>query len=607
MLGPLNESIDTSSQIDHSASQPQLERPKPPFQHVAASDDMELMSHSQAVPRPRATILRPLSQISIATTEESAKRCSDDEEVMRRISRLLRHPLTPTSQEFVGPDSKPLGVEVAINAYRRGELSSEDVDYDLVPPALRSLEEPPLEDVSPYCFENDAWNSLRDRQMGSVPLAAGLETPPADDTLMDHHTPMQTVKRHVETCPWQSPKQSSFFETMIQSLDEALPENGLRERISVDIAGNGPPAIDIANQSPHNHHDRPADAIMKVAFHSRRSQQLPFVSIDSTEGFPLAELTSQNPAPLHGPPIAPEWVEVLRSQLPQAHHLRDTISCSPDQASIHPALRYPATSSGQDIIEDDSCGSSTIRASVVSIARTEPERQSNNSTADTAPLLPSFLTESSPQRQTSDSTITSQIESAGTPSYNISTGVTDTEVVSKSNYSPAPIGTQNAKNCSGGKEGNKHVSWPTEGSPSMTQPGIRPKSVPEEVPNLSGTISDTRKRHHNRKSSKVNLARDETYSRAQSMLFAQRPPAPNKPRPSPDPSLQKPSERASKLVSNSKLAEFFGEDFTKVAEKSSIVLEREHDQMVRQLSGGKSKRLSGVGEDVKKGLRRLLG
>ena len=54
------------------------------------------------------------------------------------MEELLATPITPTSVEFKGPDGRPLGIEVAINAYRRGECSHGDVFKDCRPEKLAS-------------------------------------------------------------------------------------------------------------------------------------------------------------------------------------------------------------------------------------------------------------------------------------------------------------------------------------------------------------------------------------------------------------------------------------------------------------------------------------
>ena len=606
---------DITNQLHHSTSRSQLERSKLPLEHAPARDDVNMTSHSQPTPCSRATVVRPVSQLSVATTEGSVQRCDDDDEVMRRISRLLRHPLTPTSQEFVGPDSKPLGVEVAINAYRRGEFSSGDVDIDLVPPALRSLEEPDLQDASPFCYGNHQF-----RELDSPQTAPNY---PADDMSVDQLKSARTFEHELENRPWWSPFQNSFFENMIQSLDEALPETILCERRSSDdteITSSAIDKIERQDQLRSDCHNHLADPTRWPTVNKGHSRNLSLLSTDSAQGLTLTKLTSQNPGPpLHAPPIAPEWVEMLRSQLPQAHHLRDTISCSADQANIHPALRHPAKPPDQDKEEDDSCGSSTIRASILSSPTIDSNRGSDHSANDMASTFPTTPTKSLSRRQRSDNTRTGRLDSEDMLSEIISTAITDREGASEPTSKDVNGKCQPDVSCRNSPkrsspipgmqhteyptvmEGTKHVSWPTEGSSSMTQRGIRPKSIPDE------TTSGSWKPQHIRASSKATISKNETYSRAQSMLFAQRPLVPNRPRPSPNPSLRRPSNRGSKLVSNSKLADFFGEEYAQATEKTPVDLETKHDQMVRQLVGGRPKRLSGVGEDVKKGLKRLLG
>lgn len=78
---------------------------------------------------------RPGSFSSVADSEIFVPD-SPENEVDHRISRLLRSPVTSKSDHLRGPDGKPLGVEVAINAYHRGEYSTGFLDQGCLPSGL---------------------------------------------------------------------------------------------------------------------------------------------------------------------------------------------------------------------------------------------------------------------------------------------------------------------------------------------------------------------------------------------------------------------------------------------------------------------------------------
>jgi len=56
------------------------------------------------------------------------------------IQELLSIPITQTSEAFRGPDGMPLGIEVAVNAYARGEYSTGEIELDMLPEGLKILQ-----------------------------------------------------------------------------------------------------------------------------------------------------------------------------------------------------------------------------------------------------------------------------------------------------------------------------------------------------------------------------------------------------------------------------------------------------------------------------------
>lgn len=88
------------------------------------------------IPRSRPSLSNP------SITSHPARPTVD--EIAQGIDELLNMPVTQTSMSLEGPEHLPLGIEVAVNAFRRGEFSTGDtVDDKLLPVPLRHII-PPL-------------------------------------------------------------------------------------------------------------------------------------------------------------------------------------------------------------------------------------------------------------------------------------------------------------------------------------------------------------------------------------------------------------------------------------------------------------------------------
>ena len=100
------------------------------------------LAASSRIPRSRPSLSKP------STTSHPARPTVD--EIAQGIDELLNMPVTQTSMSLEGPDHLPLGIEVAINAFHRGEFSTGDIVNDellpvplrhIIPPLISSYEE----------------------------------------------------------------------------------------------------------------------------------------------------------------------------------------------------------------------------------------------------------------------------------------------------------------------------------------------------------------------------------------------------------------------------------------------------------------------------------
>ena len=103
----------------------------------------------------------------LTTRDSTVKSNSLLAEIEAKIDEMLRIPLSPASLRFSGLNGRPLGVEVAINAYWRGECSTGTPDRRLIPAKLRkSLSSVPEEQTRLQSREieegielSEAWTS----------------------------------------------------------------------------------------------------------------------------------------------------------------------------------------------------------------------------------------------------------------------------------------------------------------------------------------------------------------------------------------------------------------------------------------------------------------
>ena len=630
MLKPKDECHSDPNQTKHLASQTTFESPEVHLKPPADPNNVTAHCQNQTALPLEANLLRSASPISIAATESSLNLCNDDAELMRRISRLLQLPIVPRSQELVGPSGRPLGVEVAINAYQRGELSSEAVDSVLVPSALLKIESSKEQTPHECCSPDCQCSKLQVSRDSCGPLAVTTEAFGKDSTSADQSDPARKHE-HLEMphSQW-SPHQCHSFNSIAQTWEESLLETyQFPGQLIEDDALN----LSAENEVGSKTHSLPSDCYCSLlTLLSPFKQNLDAQYVLASQEPTLAQLASTSPAPSNAPPITPEWVELLRSQLPQAHHLRDTVSCSPEQAKTHPALRMPSRLSTQDKDNDDSGKIFNVRNVDPALAKTY-RCSEIFAPASALPVSKSLANPSAVYQMFDVPTYIEQKPKAMLDG-NRHIQAADMEVISSTasselrcdsllNTARSSISTcpsshsikQGTGDCPMEEENATHILWSREVPSNMTEWKTRPKSTPEELQTLLSLLppvssNDNGKRQKDtldRRRMKANLSKDGTYLRVQSMLFAERPSAPNKPRPSPNLSFRKSLNRGSSLFSSSKLAEFFGEEYTKAAQKPPAVSEKENSRVVGQIVRENSKRLSGVGEDVKKGLRRLLG
>ena len=322
------------------------------IKHAMTMDNSDLPNQCQT---SRDSTFRPLSLTSVADSEVEIGQYIDDDEVLRRISRLLRSPVTSASEQFTGPDGKPLGVEVAINAYQRGEYSTHHIDQDLLPQGLQSHNL----DCQSLCDHGDEYatdpNGFPD--LGSLYATAtdrkSIALSEIESLLKDSQGAESDMPKLGFHEPQYQPKTSGlspqhsqqFFNQLIENIHCAAKLSKSRERFSNGDGECQPPSTPQAGhreQLSDTHSGRPAYNFSKA---SALGLQLRGTSDKS-----ILSPTRPSPRPL---PIDPEALEDLRRLLPQPCRLSPTLSCDSDQSHIHPALRTSiAVSPLQQSFED---------------------------------------------------------------------------------------------------------------------------------------------------------------------------------------------------------------------------------------------------------------
>lgn len=541
---------------------------------------------------------RPISQISVAASARSSIACVDDEALSRRISRCLRYGMIPSSTDLIaslglaGSNDKPPGVEAAIHAAKRGEYSTSDIDPDLVPSCLSTPKSGRLSGRS-------ACGDMKD----DIDLCSCAAHNVMEATLNEPSSANRKL-----TCSLHSPIANSAwrsrqFDVMVQSLNEPYLKQGFQEKamhnnqrgrpsraatISHSIGESRLPkhapldypsdahgllplpgmvpqthicpkvndnhlkmTIDLeisTSDLPSDRYERPAYAFLRRTDHNVHSQN---PSNQPYSTFPDEEATLRRTGspPLQSPlktPLTPEWVEAQRSRHPLG------------PSDVHPAYK--------------------------SLPRSPLRQNSGNA----------FASGSRPP-----------IDSVNHHNVKLSGSIPGPRF---SNY-PEDSAKNNPREQSTAPDLKLRQSHSSSQSSKMTRKGSNEDKGPVLLRSSSsavnGDINEKRKLFRIRRPKSVMIEQDKTYERAQNLLFAQRPAS--KSVGSRQPMARAPPSEEPKQVTSPKVARFFGEDPTKSTNGDSDTYSKEHDRIARQSTGSNKKRMSAVGEDVKKQLKRLLG
>ena len=617
------------------------------------------------------TSLRPLSSSSLTASESDVENCADQSGIVHGIDRLLRtSSISCRSEAFAGPDDRPLGVEVAIHEYERGEYSTPSMEPTLTPLPLR-----------PHATSN-------------------VEALPPGDTGLP--------RTNASEPGCKSEKSSS-------QLDEVEPATGLVQR-EQDGCDTSQPISVSGKESRHG-----------LLLEQNCSTVLDLASEDSLAHGPFlmernnaGETTSPALSPGEGifpqRPLPADWIEMLRAAIPQAHHLVETHPSH--DAHIHPALRQIAHLT-EPCKQEDPFGSGKAqewdvdrsprfppgvasspptprhikqlsRQSIVSSFRSPSQSQSllrrrhslftsasayeqernrhpsqlalntavterephqasgrkdENSAEGASSNLGSFSSISSflaynsfssqPLRSSSTIVPRSSISSFSTEQLHQQQSIDSSVNSSRTSRvlaQPDPYMQRSAE-----RRSSLQLNSLPHASRSFDQtrenasleaalksavfcaldhcPGTRPlTSMQEESPSVTSRNSSGRPKSRQQKpphneSRHMNLApKDETYRRAQSLLFAQRPTAKRGPSNSgsKDYASRRSSDHGSRQHPSVEVSRSFG-DGAPADGIESDNMKQCLDQTVKKPAGGGRKRVSGVGSDVKRGLKRLLG
>ncbi|KAL9128001.1 MAG: hypothetical protein Q9217_003227 [Psora testacea] len=668
------------------------------------SDNSELPIQGQTV---KNSISRPSSIISVANSEAYTGHYVDDGEILRRISRLLHSPVTSTSEQLTCPNGKPVGVEVAINEYQRGEYSTRDLDQDLLP---RGLHPRHMEYLSSryygdkHIIQPNGFSDLHSLYAAATDRnsIAFTET---ESLLMDtgraeeygSGLSSQKVIGRIESGSMHSHSSHDTFDEFIRTNENMATANMGDGVVPHDHEGSQPRNVLQAGQEapqPNSWFVRRAHTFYRPStLHLQSRPQI--VSCAHHEKIPFGKV--KPPRPL---PITPERYQMLRLQLPQPYHV-STASCSScDQSHIHPALRMPITDSplGQVFKDgldgdgpvgryqlpswssseaapslanltqlDDRSVSPSVSTIPTSAPRSPLERRSEEQQeqrllghASEAPahsenysgiernIKPSlyYNTKSSPvaysssirsnsSRRHSHSVVedsyravtkfreTAVEESCPSDSiYSLKRMLADTETDKDaathigaatrellSPQSPFESTVVEAQKAHTPQAGEALSGTMLGGSFSKSSRVVEIPTLPRYAPTAFESEPRSRRRRfaYLRRPRSATTVADETYLRAKTYLHCQPTPLTIQPTAAKT-RMTLPSYRPVSHTST-KLARFFGEDYIKGGNKGprATQKDKEHEQMVRQLLGRSKRRLSGVSEDVKHGLKRLLG
>ena len=590
---------------------------------------------------------------------------------MHGIDRLLRtSSISCRSEAFTGPDDRPLGVEVAIHEYERGEYSTPGMEPTLTPLPLRPHATSEVDALRPRdialprtnAFERGCKSEESSSQSDEVGHATGLVQQGQDG--------------------WMASQPMSI--------------SGKESKQGLLLQQNPSTFLDLASE----------DSLAHGPFLMERN------NVEETTSPALSPGGSMSPQR----PLPADWIDLLRAAIPQAHHLVETHPLN--DAHIHPALRRTAhlpghcrqedpfgSAKAQEWAVDHSPrfpsgaasspptprrGKQSSRQSVVSSTRSPSQSQSllgrrhslftsasayeqerdrhpfqhavngpvreseshgasgrkeddgaegASSSLGSFSSISSFLAYNSFSSQPLRSSSTT-VPRSSTSSF--STDRFDKQQSIDSSVNNSRIGRVLAQPGSYSQSGmEKRSSLQLNNLPDASQsfdhareeasleaamkgvvfcaldygPGTRPlTSMQEESPSITSRNSSGRPKSRQQKPSQDEsrhtslVPKDETYRRAQSLLFAQRPTAKRGPSSSgsKDYASRRSADYGSRQHTSVQACRSFGDGDPASATESDN-MKQDHDQMLNKIAGNGRKRVSGVGSDVRRGLKRLLG
>ena len=271
------------------------------------------------------------------------------------VEELLSFPLTPVSTEFKGPEGKPLGIEVAINAYNGGKCSTGLFFREFVPEKLnwqtgsvssvqRIAEE--AQAVIPTIMEDPVANPMEGTEARKYISTGDISDKELEQVNPDHH---QDWYRSVLPGQRLTGREREFEEAIEGRL--ALPATTKPEDKLPPQKGR----IQLNNPLPPLPTTRPLedtctghkDKVIKPAAIS-----LPSVSsYNSTHPLPQHAISSQNsPGPAARPSPLSQPVMPI-TELPWSF-LGPSESPRTLESVVHPAFRSHTNSSGhQDLLD----------------------------------------------------------------------------------------------------------------------------------------------------------------------------------------------------------------------------------------------------------------
>ena len=333
------------------------QQPKQTIDNISSPDlNRDIMALSKDIVNQFEDIRKELDRIEAANVQEvlvsstaaSIRNNDTSNSIGTTIDQMLHSPIAPTSVPLHGPDGRPLGIEVAFNAYNRGENSTKDLWTEHLPRAL-SL---PLADIP----EQDEPEALEHDDLALKSSHGSITSEICDSTSINKSQPWYERPE-----AWFN-SQSSLDEQEVGERDVKILSNGNTRSMVGSIHQLTPPRSPTFNSKPLP--PLPSDIVQ--GYNTERPTQPPPRAprvkshLSSTvlsiikNGVPLTPLRQTRKASnASSPPI-----EITAQRLP-FRYLEETpraYSASrpliksyspslneedPSQAHVHPAFRRP--------------------------------------------------------------------------------------------------------------------------------------------------------------------------------------------------------------------------------------------------------------------------